>query len=179
MHFAKWERVMAYVVCLGFYFSITPVLAQTSIKPSAVSHGSIVVVASPQFVQVVDRLASSTRKVVAVQGFSEVVQRDRNRSFDLLLAANLPEAIEETVMKERLSNHGVSVVVAPPSNRNGSFLSLIQWVRFVERELVSRYPEDRQHIKLRSKAIQKEILSNWRRASELPANWIVASTNEL
>jgi hypothetical protein len=179
MHFAKWERVMAYVVCLSFCFSITPVLAQTSCEPSAVGNGSIVVVASPQFIQVVDRLASSTRKVVAVQGFSEVVERDRNCSLDLLLAASLPEAIEDTVMKERLANHGVSVVVAPPPNRNCSFLSLIQWVRFVERELVSRYPEDRQHIKLRSKALQKEILSSWRKASELPANWIVASANVL
>lgn len=76
MHFAKWERVMAYVVCLGFYFSITP-------------------------------------------------------------------------------------------------------VRFVEHELVSRYPEDRQHVKLRSKALQKEILANWRKASELPANRMIASANEL
>ena len=135
--------------------------------------------ASPQFVQVVDRLASSTRKIVAVQGFLEVVQRDRNCSLDLLLATSLPEAIEDTVMKERLANHGVSVVVAPPPNRNCSFLSLIQWVRFVERELAFRYPEDRQHIKQRSKALQKEILSNWRKASELPANWVIASANEL
>ena len=178
MHFAKWERVMAFFVRLSFCFSVVPVLAQTSSELSA-EGDSIVVVASPEFVQVVDRLASSTRKVVAVQGFSEVVHRDRNRSFDLLLAANLPEAIEETVMKERLSNHGVSVVVAPPSNRNGSFLSLIQWVRFVEHELVSRYPEDRQHVKLRSKALQKEILANWRKASELPANRMIASANEL
>ena len=178
MNFAKWERVMVCFVYLSCCFSVMQVLAQTSTEPSAESD-SILVVASPEFVQVVDRLASSTRKVVAVQGFSELVQRDRNRSLGLLLAASLPEAIEDTLMKERLANHGVSVVVAPPPNRNCSFLSLIQWVRFVERELVSRYPEDQQQVKRRSKALQKEIHSNWRKASQLPANWVIASANEL
>ena len=178
MQFAKWERVMAFFVHLSYCFSVVPVLAQTSSELSA-EGDSIVVVASPEFVQVVDRLVSSTRKVVAVQGFAEVVQPDRNRSLDLLLAASMPEAIEDTVMKERLANHGVSVVMAPPSSRNCSFVSLMQWVRFVERELVSKYPEDQQHVKLRSKALQKEILSNWRKASALPANGVIASTKEL
>jgi hypothetical protein len=91
----------------------------------------------------------------------------------------MPESIEDTVMKERLANHGVSVFMAPPPSRNCSFLSLVQWVRFVERELVSKYPEDQKHVKLRSKALQKEILSNWRKASALPANWVIASTKEL
>ena len=178
MRCAKWERVMAFFVHLSYCFSVVPILAHTSSELSSESN-SIVVVASPEFVQVVDRLVSSTRTVVAVQGFAEVVQPDRNRSLGLLRAASMPEAIEGTVIKERLANHGVSVVIAPPSSRNCSFLSLMQWVRFVERELVSKYPQDQQHVKLRSKALQKEILFNWRKASALPAHGVIASTKEL
>lgn len=178
MQLTNWYQMMSCVVVLCFFFAISPVLAQTPHVKSA-NDLSIVVVASPQFVRVVDCLISSPRIVVGARGFSEAVERDRNCSLDLLLAASLPDAFEDTVMKERLANRGVSVVVAPPPNRNCSFLSLIQWVRFVECELVSRYPEDQHYVKLRSKSLQKEILSNWRKASELPANWVIASANEL